>query len=135
MAPSRARRKRRDRARALRGNVDRSTAEVLRELADAKARGLSDVVFTGGEPTIRKDLPLLLSQAAALGSRLHVQTNARLFKHDTNYGAFSGSVEARGDDLVPAPRVNATHAVTIQARPSNVWPWLAQIGQGRGDRC
>ena len=37
-----------------------------------------------------------------------------------------------GDDLVPAPRVNATHAVTIQARSSNIWPWLAQIGQGRG---
>ena len=37
-----------------------------------------------------------------------------------------------GDDLVLAPRVNATHAVTIQARSSNIWPWLAQIGQGRG---
>jgi MoaA/NifB/PqqE/SkfB family radical SAM enzyme len=67
----------RDRARALRGNVDRSTAEFLRELADAKARDLSDVVFTGGEPTIRKDLPALLAQAAALGFRLHVQTNGR----------------------------------------------------------
>ncbi len=37
-----------------------------------------------------------------------------------------------GDDLIPRPQINATHAVTIQARPDEVWPWLVQIGQGRG---
>jgi len=37
-----------------------------------------------------------------------------------------------GDDLVPEPKLQATHAVTIQAPPSLVWPWLIQIGQGRG---
>jgi hypothetical protein len=37
-----------------------------------------------------------------------------------------------GDDLVPNPRLNATHAVTIHAPVSEVWPWLVQIGQGRG---
>lgn len=37
-----------------------------------------------------------------------------------------------GDDLVPEPRVNATHAVTILAPVEQVWPWIAQIGQGRG---
>jgi len=37
-----------------------------------------------------------------------------------------------GDDLVPAPKLNATHAITIDAPPAEVWPWLAQIGQGRG---
>ena len=36
-----------------------------------------------------------------------------------------------GDDLVPAPLVQATHAVTIKAPPQQVWPWLIQIGQGR----
>ncbi len=35
-----------------------------------------------------------------------------------------------GDGL--APRVAATHAVTINAPVSAVWPWLAQIGQDRG---
>jgi hypothetical protein len=37
-----------------------------------------------------------------------------------------------GDELVPTPRLNATHAITIQASRSVVWSWLVQIGQGRG---
>ena len=37
-----------------------------------------------------------------------------------------------GDDLVPQPVLLSTRAVTIDAPPSAVWPWLAQIGQGRG---
>jgi hypothetical protein len=37
-----------------------------------------------------------------------------------------------GDDLVPRPKLNATHAITIRAPVDWVWPWLAQIGQGRG---
>ncbi len=37
-----------------------------------------------------------------------------------------------GDELVPAPVLCSTRAVTIDAPPSEVWPWLAQIGQGRG---
>jgi hypothetical protein len=37
-----------------------------------------------------------------------------------------------GDELLPEPKIYATHAITIQAPPSVVWPWLAQLGQGRG---
>jgi len=37
-----------------------------------------------------------------------------------------------GDELVPEPRLNATHAVTIHTPADQVWPWIAQIGQGRG---
>jgi hypothetical protein len=37
-----------------------------------------------------------------------------------------------GDDLVPQPVLLSTRTVTIDAPPSAVWPWLAQIGQGRG---
>jgi hypothetical protein len=37
-----------------------------------------------------------------------------------------------GDDLVEFPKLSSTHAITIQARPGEVWPWLAQLGQGRG---
>ena len=36
-----------------------------------------------------------------------------------------------GDDLVPAPRIVTTRATSIVAAPDDVWPWLAQIGQGR----
>jgi hypothetical protein len=37
-----------------------------------------------------------------------------------------------GDERVPAPVITQTLAVTINARPEAVWPWLAQIGQERG---
>lgn len=37
-----------------------------------------------------------------------------------------------GHDLAPDPAVNSTQAVTIDAPPEAVWPWLVQIGQGRG---
>lgn len=37
-----------------------------------------------------------------------------------------------GDELLPDAKMLATHAITIAAPPSKVWPWLAQIGQGRG---
>jgi hypothetical protein len=37
-----------------------------------------------------------------------------------------------GDELVPAAQMSSTRAITVNAPPSQVWPWLAQIGQGRG---
>ncbi|MFC1921472.1 hypothetical protein ACFLYQ_07100 [Chloroflexota bacterium] len=37
-----------------------------------------------------------------------------------------------GDDLVPNPRGEYMHTVTINAPAAEVWKWLVQIGQGRG---
>jgi hypothetical protein len=37
-----------------------------------------------------------------------------------------------GDDLVADGAVQTDHAVTIDAPPSAVWPWLVQMGWGRG---
>jgi hypothetical protein len=37
-----------------------------------------------------------------------------------------------GDEFLPNPEHEATHAITINARVSDVWPWLVQIGQTRG---
>jgi hypothetical protein len=37
-----------------------------------------------------------------------------------------------GDDLVPQANSTATRALTIDAPPERVWPWIVQIGQGRG---
>jgi hypothetical protein len=36
------------------------------------------------------------------------------------------------DDLVPEAKLDATHAIAIDASVSKVWPWLAQMGQTRG---
>jgi hypothetical protein len=37
-----------------------------------------------------------------------------------------------GDELVPAPDLTATRAITIHAGAGEVWPWIVQLGQGRG---
>ncbi len=36
-----------------------------------------------------------------------------------------------GDEVQPQPVFNATRAITIQARPEQIWPWLIQIGYRR----
>jgi hypothetical protein len=36
-----------------------------------------------------------------------------------------------GDDIVPLPQVVTNHAVTIDAPPDCVWPWLVQMGWHR----
>jgi hypothetical protein len=37
-----------------------------------------------------------------------------------------------GDDIVGEPGFNATRAVTVAASPEAIWPWIVQIGFGRG---
>ncbi len=37
-----------------------------------------------------------------------------------------------GDDLVPGAALVETRGITVSAPPSSVWPWLVQMGYGRG---
>ena len=50
------------------------------------------------------------------------------------WGATDGEVrgEYPGADLIPNATRSATMAVTIDAPPSKVWPWLVQMGVDRG---
>jgi hypothetical protein len=77
----------------------------------------------------RRPRPLtLLGAAAALGYQFVAKPWMR------RWGATTAETERAlpGDDLVPEPRIQVTHAVTIAAPVERVWPWLAQIGQDRG---
>jgi hypothetical protein len=51
-----------------------------------------------------------------------------------HWGAKREEVEARlpGDELMEDPDVVATRVVAIDAPPAAVWPWLVQMGPGRG---
>ena len=35
------------------------------------------------------------------------------------------------DEIVPDPLFTSTHAITVDAPPEDVWPWIAQMGAGR----
>ena len=37
-----------------------------------------------------------------------------------------------GDEFVPEPKWSYTLGIAVDAPPEDVWPWIAQIGQGRG---
>jgi hypothetical protein len=37
-----------------------------------------------------------------------------------------------GDDLIENADLIATRAITIRASAEQIWPWIAQLGQGRG---
>jgi hypothetical protein len=49
------------------------------------------------------------------------------------WGAADAEVRRRlpGDEVVTEPTFEATRAVTVEAPPGAVWPWIAQIGFGR----
>jgi hypothetical protein len=51
----------------------------------------------------------------------------------TSWGAMDAEVALGmpGDELLQCAAFNVTRAITIQASPEDVWPWIAQIGFGR----
>jgi hypothetical protein len=46
--------------------------------------------------------------------------------------ADEASVPIPGDDLLAAPDLLTTRAIHIEAPPNLIWPWLVQMGPGRG---
>ena len=66
----------------------------------------------------------------ALGSVYALLVRPRLLR----WGASDDELESPfpGADLVPGGVRTATMAVTIDAPPSRVWPWLVQMGTDRG---
>ena len=50
------------------------------------------------------------------------------------WGAIGEEVEQPmpGDEEVSQANYLSTRALTIKARAASIWPWLVQMGQGRG---
>jgi hypothetical protein len=50
------------------------------------------------------------------------------------WGATDDELDATlaGDDLIANPDLAATRAITVGTSADQVWPWIAQLGQGRG---
>jgi hypothetical protein len=47
-------------------------------------------------------------------------------------GAGEAAEELPGDDLITRAALQTTRAIDIDAGTGDVWPWLVQMGQGRG---
>jgi hypothetical protein len=74
---------------------------------------------------------LLAATATALTATL---AYIRLFRPwQLSWGATADEVGRTlpGDKVVSDPTFNATRAITIAARPEQIWPWLLQVGVKR----
>ena len=76
----------------------------------------------------------LLRRAATLGSLASWGYVLALRPWHLRWGVTSeeSRMPMPGDELVPRPVVESTRGVSVQAPISEVWPWLVQMGAGRG---
>lgn len=79
----------------------------------------------------KRALALSASLAVRLGPLIYL---AFFRSWCLNWGARPDEVtrELPGDELLPEAGLVTTRAITIGAPPDAVWPWLVQMGSGRG---
>src|SRR5215470_3516274 len=68
--------------------------------------------------------------AAAVAAAYPALWRTRCLTWGANGGEVSGQMP--GDDLMPNPDLQTTRAITVEAPPGAIWPWLVQMGSGRG---
>ena len=78
----------------------------------------------------------LLARGLAVLSILLLIASAYVYvcrPYQLHWGATATEIERSmpGDELNPNPSFLATRAITIEAPPQEVWPWLVQMGYGR----
>ena len=80
-----------------------------------------------------KPLLKIIGVMAALGIFALIAMFALLPWMD-RWGASQNEIAASlpGDELVPSPRISYTRAITINAAPEAIYPWIVQIGAERG---
>lgn len=101
-------------SRPLRRAPDLTTREIRRRILQARALGAEMVVLSGGEPTLRQDLPALLRFAREHGLQTGLITNGRRFV----YPGFAAGLASLGLGFVylsfhsPSRRTHALSART-----------------------
>jgi hypothetical protein len=80
--------------------------------------------------TVFKLKIVILSVAAGIAIAFGLQAR----EQSRSWGLLPGDADRAlpGDDLVAKPDHIETRSLIIEARPAEVWPWLVQMGYGRG---
>lgn len=75
-------------------------------------------------PTARRTLAVAAGAIALAAAR----------RQSLRWGATDSELEdvMPGDELLASAELVSTRGISIQSPPSRVWPWIAQLGQGRG---
>jgi MoaA/NifB/PqqE/SkfB family radical SAM enzyme len=63
--------------------TNRTTKDYINEIIESRNRGFDRITITGGEPTIRKDLPIICRFAKQMNMVVSIQSNGRLFAYET----------------------------------------------------
>jgi hypothetical protein len=99
----------------------------------ARTRGVPHRMRPAGRATLGPMAPVapgprVLRLAAITGAALVLR------RRQLRWGATSDEVTAAlpGDERLPTADLVATRAITVRAPIAEVWPWVAQLGQGRG---
>lgn len=80
--------------------------------------------------SVRLRGPLVALAAASAAAGYVLAVRPRLLRWGATAQEAAGPLP--GDELVGRPRMQSTRAVTIAAPAEEVWPWLLQLGAGRG---
>jgi hypothetical protein len=110
--------------------MDPAVSSTRPEVTMNQASETFTVHVSGPRPTLDELTKEVLDVIAAIPLFLC----APLVRHwHGHWGATAEEVAASlpGDDLVPGCQYVATRAISIDAAPECVWPWLAQIGFGK----
>src|SRR3974390_993506 len=85
-----------------------------------------------GQAVVR--IGAIAAAGAALAAGLEVATYPRWRQWCLSWGATDEEVARTlpGDDLLAGPDIVSTRAVRIGAPAGDIWPWLVQMGPGRG---
>jgi hypothetical protein len=73
---------------------------------------------------------IVVGALAAFGVVYYAWLRRRMLRWGATAEEVAGALP--GDELVLEPRTGSTRAVTVKAPVEAVWPWIAQMGQGRG---
>ena len=81
-------------------------------------------------PTARFRGPLAAVAAGSVAAGYVLAVRPRLLNWGATAQESAGPLP--GDELVRTPRMQSTRAVSISAPAAEIWPWLLQLGAGRG---
>ena len=98
---------------------DRTTEELKKDLLSALEDNCNEVVFTGGEPTIRKDIFELVSFARDIGYNLiQIQTNGRMLSYKN---VVENLIKAGATEFSPALHGHTAEIHEAQTRVKRSW--------------
>jgi len=77
---------------------------------------------------------VIAASGVAVAAGVEIATYPRWRKWCLTWGATDAEAAGPlpGDDLLVKPEILTTRAVWVDASPAAIWPWLVQMGPGRG---